>query len=1075
MQSRSRLSRWLVCSALALLAPAFASTGVGAAAAPTPTAAAVPSEHVTPFAPLTTKDRSKTPRRPIKRGGKAPLTLLGRTTSAGATMGGQKSAPSSSTRRRNAPLSSPPPPELPDDLTSFAGTSQASAIHSFGPDQEVTPPNEDIAVGPTDVVEVVNSTVYVFSRTGAVLGSDDLNVFMGVPPGYHSSDPRVMYDGNPDNGGPPRFWITVSEVPDSFSPCPTAAGVLIAVSPSSNPLPFADWLVYELPIGLDTPGTSFGDQPGLSVGTDIVTVTFDDFDCNLNFLGSEIDIIQKTDLIQDAGITPLVFFYDGPFAPQPVQASDEVETVGSPVYVVTNESDCGSVACTNPAVEADIITGDPEAGNVTLFQSFDAMSPTAVNNSTGLLPPAQQKGTSLTLQTNDDRFLNAVLSVNGSIWAADGTTCIPPGDTVERACLDVVNFFTGNAVSQINNVGVAGASLFYPAVGVDANGDMFTVFDESSTTMFPTMLDATVTDVGYPPVLSSFQTLHTSSTYYNGDDLFVGACDSEGCRWGDYSGVAQDPLNTNDVWVVSGAEDGVTGGACTTIHACWNTDISELTVSPPTITAVNPSVGPVVGGQKVTVTGFDFGSETTVTFNGSPVAVSNLTPTSFTFITPPDAPSGGTVQTQATNAFGSSAEGQFTSYVYEGLANFVPVTPYRIYDSRADPYGPLGPGETRTLLLLDLSPIPTNATAVVLNVTAINGSASSYLTLFPYDTPRPNASNLNFAAHTVVANLVTVDLANTDIVNMYNALGAVNVAVDVEGYFIPQPASDLEGLFHPVSPVRVCDTRPGSPTPACAGRTVTAGVPLVVNVTGGAGAIPNDGTAAAAVLNVTGVAGTAGTFISVFPTSSNGTCAYSGTNQPKISTLNLVAGAVQANRVMVELGPAHTGGPSTSVCVYSPLGRINILLDVNGWFGSATATSSTPGYQYQAIGPIRICDTRVASAACSAGAIAGNLNRLITVAGAGGVPAVGAGTVAVAIIANLTAVTPTQNTYLTLYPASLAVKPLVSDINVNSGAVLPNLAVVELGIAGNAHAGAMNIYNSVGSVNAIVDLEGWFQ
>jgi hypothetical protein len=1069
------MTRWLVCIGFAVVAPAFASTGVAAAASPSTTAAAA-SQHITPFAPLTTQGRAKTGRHTIKRGGKAPVALIGRTSEAGAVMSGPKSVPSSSTPRRNAPLSSPPPPELPDELASFPGTSQASAIHTFGPDQEVTPPNEDIAVGTTDVVEVVNSTVYVFSRSGAVLGSDDLNAFMDVDPGYHSSDPRVMYDGNPYDGGPPRFWITVSEVPNSFSGCPRAAGVLIAVSPSSSPLPFADWLVYELPIGLDTPGTSFGDQPGLSVGTDIVTVTFDDFDCNLNFLGSEIDIIQKTDLIQDEGITPLVFFYGGPFAPQPVQPSDEVETVAGSTYVVTNESDCGSVACADPEVEFDVITGDPEANNVQLQQGFEPMSPTSVDNSTGFLPPAQQKGTSLMLQTNDDRFLNAVLSVNGSIWTAAGTSCIPPGDTVERACLDFINL--DNGASQIDNVGIAGASLFYPAVGVDANGDMFAVFDESSSTMFPTILDATVTDIGYPPVLSSFQTLHTSSTYYDGDDLFANACDGEGCRWGDYSGVAQDPLNTNDVWVVSGAADGVVEGACTTIHACWNTDISELTVSAPIINAVSPAIGPVVGGQKVTVTGFDFATETTVTLGGSPIAISNLTPTSFTFITPPAAASGGSVQIQATNAFGSSSEGMFTSYLYEPLANFVPVTPFRIYDSRKDIYGPLGPGETRLLILTDLSSIPPNATAVVLNVTAINGSAASFITLwpdYPEGTPRPNASNLNFSAHTVVANLVTVDLGFDGAVNIFNDVGAVDVAVDVEGWFVPQPSTDLAGLFHPVSPVRVCDTRPGSPTPACAGRTVAAGVPLVVNVTGGSSGIPSDGTAAAAVLNVTGVNGSAGTFISVFPTSSNGTCAYSGSNQPKVSTLNLVAGAVQANRLMVELGPAHTGGTDTSVCVYSALGKINVLLDVSGWFGSASATASTHGYQYQAIGPIRICDTRVTSLACPPGTIAGGLSRLLTVAGAGGVPAVGASTVVVAIIANLTAIEPTKNTYLTLFPASLPSKPLVSDINVNAGAVLPNLAVVELGVTGNARAGEVNLYNSVGSVNAIVDLEGWFQ
>jgi len=150
---------------------------------------------------------------------------------------------------------------------------------------------------------------------------------------------------------------------------------------------------------------------------------------------------KRTTSSPRAGATPLVFFYGGPFAPQPVQPSFEPGTIGGPISIVTNESDCGAVACTNPEVEIDTVNGDPEAGNVVLTQVFEAMSPTAVDSSTGLLPAAQQEGTAQTLQTNDDRFLNAVLTSSGDIWAADGTECVPPGDSVERACLDYVEIF----------------------------------------------------------------------------------------------------------------------------------------------------------------------------------------------------------------------------------------------------------------------------------------------------------------------------------------------------------------------------------------------------------------------------------------------------------------------------------------------------------------------------------------------------------------------------------------------------------------------------------------------------------
>ena len=45
----------------------------------------------------------------------------------------------------------------------------------------------------------------------------------------------------------------------------------------------------------------------------------------------------------------------------------------------------------------------------------------------------------------------------------------------------------------------------------------------------------------------------------------------------------------------------------------------------------------------------------------------------------------------------------------------------------------------------------------------------------------------------------------------------------------------------------------------------------------------------------------------------------------------------------------------------------------------------------------------------------------------------------------------------------------------NAGQILPNLAVVELDPTGDAHDGDIYLYNSAGSVNAIIDIEGWFQ
>ena len=1078
--------------AVVAVLPAFGSLNVAAASPTAPRSRLTGSSQASPFLPLSAKERETARSRALKRGGSASATRLAIGTGVGE--GGAIHTDATTSRASGSKVVKAPPvtSTSPDALAGFAGISQANAIQHFPNDQEITPPNEDVAAGPTDVVEVVNSTIYVFNRLGTILGYNDLNVFMGVLPGYHSSDPRVIYDASAG-----RFWVTVTEVPDSYlspSDCPHSAPVLIAVSGSSNPLPFSGWIVYGLPMedftGSGQPLTEFGDQPGLGISSNTVTVTFDDYTCANGFNGSEIDVLQKTDFEHDSGFSSLYYFYDGPAAPQPVQGLGAMALT----YIVSNQSDCNGNGCLSgtPAALVQAFTGTPEgAGGVVDQTAVNIpMTPTAVDDSTGFLPPADQPRPGPQLQTNDDRFLNAVWE-NGEIWTADGTSCMPMNDTVQRDCLDYVEIaasgtadsVSGTLTNQVDSFGLNGMDLFYPAVSLDSSGDMITVFDESSTNMLPSIIDASIGSGA--TTLSGFQTLHTSATFYNGADLFPGACDSEGCRWGDYSGAAQDPVNPKDVWVVSGSADDIAAtGPCTTINACWDTRIYEVTLSGPTITSLNAAYGAVAGGQTVAVYGTDFALDTGVTFNGTSIAIANLTPSSFTLVTPPSVPAGSTAFVQASDVLGASTENAASTYTYVGLSNYFPLSPFRILDTRpgstciqclTNPA--FGPGATEKVQLtgvaglpVGVDPIPSGATAIVLNVTEVNGTASSLLTVYPFGTiNRPTASNLNFGPRTVTPNLVTVTMGTGGAVSIYNALGSVNVLVDVEGYFTPQPASDLQGLFHPIQPVRVCDTRS---LLSCQGHgAVGAGKSIVVTVAS-TGGIPSDGTAEAGVVNLTGVAGSASTYVSLFPTDPNGHCNPTGT-----STLNLVSGAVEANRVMVKLGPTSPGGQDDALCVYNAVGTINVLVDANGWYGSAAAISPPTGYQYQALAPTRICDTRIASTSCASGAISAGttLQRLITVAGHAGVPTFAILPV-VAIIANVTAITPTAGTYLTLFPANLKGPNGVSDLNIGAGAILPNLAVVEVDtIPSDTHDGEVYLYNGDGSVNAIIDLEGWFQ
>jgi hypothetical protein len=95
-------------------------------------------------------------------------------------------------------------------------------------------------------------------------------------------------------------------------------------------------------------------------------------------------------------------------------------------------------------------------------------------------------------------------------------------------------------------------------------------------------------------------------------------------------------------------------------------------------------------------------------------------------------------------------------YTQGHAPGFVGTTPTRLFDTR-DLGSPIGGGQ---VFELDVSPfVPAEATAVVMNVTATEPQGPGFVTVYPCDNDRPEASSLNVTAGVTVPNLVTVDVA----------------------------------------------------------------------------------------------------------------------------------------------------------------------------------------------------------------------------------------------------------------------------------------------------------------------------
>ena len=80
--------------------------------------------------------------------------------------------------------------------------------------------------------------------------------------------------------------------------------------------------------------------------------------------------------------------------------------------------------------------------------------------------------------------------------------------------------------------------------------------------------------------------------------------------------------------------------------------------------------------------------------------------------------------------------------------------------------------------------IASNASAVILNVTATDTTADTFVTVYPNGVGRPNTASLNVMRGDTIGNLVIAKVGTNGRVRIYNHAGAINLVADVTGYFI---------------------------------------------------------------------------------------------------------------------------------------------------------------------------------------------------------------------------------------------------------------------------------------------------
>ncbi|MGS2617288.1 hypothetical protein ACVCAH_22590 [Micromonospora sp. LZ34] len=394
-----------------------------------------------------------------------------------------------------------------------------------------------------------------------------------------------------------------------------------------------------------------------------------------------------------------------------------------------------------------------------------------------------------------------------------------------------------------------------------------------------------------------------------------------------------------------------------------------------------------------------------------------------------------------------TAPQQAAAAIEDTTGAYYALNPARLLDTRST--GAIGAGGKVDLLVAGRGGVPAvGAGAVVLNVTVTGPTVGGFVTAYPTGEARPNASSLNFPKGWLGSNNVIVKLGSGGKVSLYNHLGSTHVVVDVVGFYAADNGmTNRNGLeYQAYLPERLWDTRSDGTGKLPANSWIDYSLDF-------AEFNPN---VKAVVVNLTAVSPAAGGFLT----------AWSGAgSRPNASTVNYAVGKNVPNLAYIQTTPCLGYGDDWWCTAGAPKWRVytsqsvHLLTDIVGAMDDGTMGD---GLRFKPMSPTRIADSRIGQGMPAA--LGPNSVRTIT-------PPAGMVTDATwALATNVTAVAPSSNTVITMWPAGYELpKPNSSNLNPYAGVTVSAGALPLTGVNGT-----INVHNLLGTTHFLMDVVGEF-
>ncbi|MEM1181980.1 MAG: thrombospondin type 3 repeat-containing protein [Acidobacteriota bacterium] len=407
---------------------------------------------------------------------------------------------------------------LSERPTQKSVTSSTSNVAIDASSSNSVPPDPELAVGPSHVIAVVNTSYRIFSAaTGTpLISATRLTNLMGGNSTCDSGlfDPNVLYDEEYD-----RFLIGADA---------NGSDYCLAVSLTSNPL--GQWAIYSIATDI---GGFFFDYPHAGVGLEAIYIGSnqffdDDNDGDLDYQESRIFAIERLPLylLQAPSVTSWSLAGQGSsFTPQPVNLhgfSDGTWPTSGPHYVITDQFDSRDV---------NVWTIDDPfgAGTLTRQSKLDIETYTGVAAAQVVDPP-QIVGDDL--DAGDFRVLDFEYR-NGFGWTVQNVSCNPGSGTVNCVRWAQIDL-AGNSIADAGVFSINSRYTLHPDLAVNRCNDMLVGFSVSGSTTHPSAWVAG-RESDDPAGTLSFSQVQVQGIFP------YSAFDGEPLRWGDYTGATVGP------------------------------------------------------------------------------------------------------------------------------------------------------------------------------------------------------------------------------------------------------------------------------------------------------------------------------------------------------------------------------------------------------------------------------------------------------------------------------------------------------------------------------------------------------